>query len=140
MNVVTGNVLETSFTEIWNTSPILNQLRDVKNLKGRCGDCEFNKLCGGCRCRAFASTGDYLQEDPACTYQPDGRLMQTGSVMWSREAQERLDRIPLAFIRDKVRKGLEAYAQRNSIQVITAEVMKEGMAGMERPRWTMGER
>jgi hypothetical protein len=48
-------------------------------------------------------------------------------------AQARLERIPLAFIRDKVKKGLEAYAQRQRITLITPDVMKAGMAGMERP-------
>src|SRR5205814_81793 len=39
-------------------------------LGGRCGACEFSKICGGCRCRAYATYGDYLAEDPACGYQP----------------------------------------------------------------------
>jgi radical SAM protein with 4Fe4S-binding SPASM domain len=137
MTVVAGNVRDQSFTEIWQTSPVFQELRDVRNLKGRCGDCEFNKLCGGCRCRAYSAYGDYLQEDPACTYQPAGLPLPAGEVLWSIEAKTRLERIPLVFIRDKVRKGLEAYAQRNSIPIITAEVMKEGMAGMERPQWTI---
>ena len=137
MTVVGGNVRERSFTEIWETSPVLLQLRDVKNLKGRCGACEFNELCGGCRCRAYAAFGDYLHEDPACTYQPSGQPLQIGEVLWSVEAQSRLERIPLTFIREKVKRGLEAYAQRNAIHLITPEVMKDGMAGMERPKWTM---
>ncbi|HLF88232.1 MAG TPA: radical SAM protein [Anaerolineales bacterium] len=137
MTVVGGNVRERSFTEIWETSPALLQLRDVKNLKGRCGACEFNELCGGCRCRAYAAFGDYLHEDPACTYQPSGQPLQIGEVLWSVEAQSRLERIPLTFIREKVKRGLEAYAQRNAIHLITPEVMKDGMAGMERPKWTM---
>ncbi|HLC17803.1 MAG TPA: radical SAM/SPASM domain-containing protein, partial [Thermodesulfobacteriota bacterium] len=37
---------------------------------GRCGYCEFRKVCGGCRARAFAFTGDYMEEEPFCTYQP----------------------------------------------------------------------
>jgi len=135
MTLVAGNVREKSFTEIWETSPTLLQLRDVQNLKGRCGECEFNQLCGGCRCRAYSAFGDYLAEDPACTYQPTGRTIEVGGIFWSAEARARLDRIPLAFIREKVKQGLETYAQRNDILLITPEVMKEGMAGMERPRW-----
>jgi len=139
MNVVTGNVRDKSFTEIWETSPVFLQLRDAKNLKGRCGACEYNQLCGGCRCRAYAATGDYLDEDPACTYQPNGHSLPVRDITWSAEAQTRLDRIPLAFIREKVRIGLETYARRNDIHRITAEVMKAGMAGMERPKWTVIE-
>ena len=132
MTVVAGNVRKQSLQEIWQTSPILQQLRDPKQLKGRCGACEFNELCGGCRCRAYAAYGDFLQEDPACTYRPTGRPLQYADVRWSEEARARLERIPLAFIRKKVADGLEAYAQRQSIQLITTDVMKEGMAGMER--------
>ena len=133
MTVVAGSVREKSFGEIWHTSPVLQQLRDVKRLKGRCGQCEFNQLCGGCRCRAYAAYGDYLQEDPSCTYQPTGRPLRAGIVGWSEEARARLERIPLTFIRQKVQQGLEAYARRNGISLITTEVMKGGMAGMERP-------
>jgi radical SAM protein with 4Fe4S-binding SPASM domain len=133
MTVVAGNVRQQSFSEIWQTSPVLQQLRDTSQLKGRCGRCEFNELCGGCRCRAYAAYEDYLQEDPACAYQPTGRPLQVGEIAWSAEARARLERIPLAFIRDKVRQGLEAYARRQGLDLITPDVMKEGMAGMERP-------
>ena len=133
MTVVAGNVRDQSLAEIWRTSPVLHELRDPKHLKGRCGRCEFNELCGGCRCRAQAAHGDYLQEDPACRYQPTGRPLQVGEVRWSPEAEARLERIPLAFIRGKVRRGLEAYAARQEIDLITADVMKEALAGEERP-------
>ncbi len=133
MTVVAGNVRDQPFSEIWRSSAVLQQLRDLKVLKGRCGACEFNALCGGCRCRAYAAYGDYLQEDPACTYQPTGRPLESAEIAWNAEAQARLDRIPLAFIRKKVKQGLESYAQRQGILLITPEVMKAGMAGMERP-------
>lgn len=138
MTVVAGNVLEQSFSEIWHTSPVLQQLRDPDRLKGRCGRCEFRELCGGCRCRAYAAHDDYLQEDPACTYQPDGsgEPLTFEFVRWSDAARARLERIPIDFIRGKVQQGLEAYARRQSIPLITAEVMKEALAGMERPAFT----
>lgn len=134
MTVVAGNVLDQSFTEIWQTSPVLQELRDVQQRKGRCGACEFNELCGGCRCRAYAATGDYLAEDPACTYQPTGRPLHIPSFTWTDDARARLERIPIAFIRDKTRKGVEAYAQRQGVHRITAEVMNGALSGMERPR------
>lgn len=133
MNAVAGNVLEQSFSEIWETSPLLQQLRDRSQLKGRCGRCEFNELCGGCRCRAYAAFGDYLQEDPACTYQPTGQPLVFEEIVWSDEALARVERIPIAFIREKVRRGVETYAQRKSARLITAELMKEAMAGQDRP-------
>jgi radical SAM protein with 4Fe4S-binding SPASM domain len=134
MTVVAGNVRDQSFGEIWRTSSVLQELRDPKQWKGRCGRCEFNELCGGCRCRAHAAYGDYLQEDPACRYQPTGRPLQIEAVRWSPEAQARLERIPLAFIRGKVRQGLEAYAGRKGIDLITAEVMKEALPGEARSK------
>jgi radical SAM protein with 4Fe4S-binding SPASM domain len=133
MTVVAGNVREQSFTEIWETSPVLLALRQPEQLKGRCGVCEFKTLCGGCRCRAYAAYGDYLQEDPACTYQPTGKMLEFSQVGWSAEAQARLERIPIAFIREKVRQGLETYARRQSIPLITPEVMKKALAGEGRP-------
>ncbi len=110
----------------------MHELRDPKPLKGRCGRCEFNELCGGCRCRAYAAYGDYLQEDPACRYQPTGRSLPVDAICWSPDAQARLERIPLAFIRGKVRQGLETYAGRQGIDLITPDVMKEALAGEER--------
>lgn len=133
MTAVAGNVREQPFTEIWNTSPMLLSLRDQKQLKGRCGRCEYSELCGGCRCRAYAAYGDYLQEDPSCTYQPTGHPLAAQPLMWSDEARARLDRIPITFIRERVRQGLESYARRNAIGLVTPEVMKQALAGMERP-------
>jgi radical SAM protein with 4Fe4S-binding SPASM domain len=133
MTVTAGDVRTQSFGEIWRTAPVLQALRDREQLKGRCGRCEFNALCGGCRCRAYAAYGDYLEEDPACTYQPTGRPLATERPAWSAEARARLERIPIAFIRDRVAQGLEAYARRSAIAVITPDVMKAAMAGMERP-------
>ena len=133
MTVVAGNVRDQSLAEIWTTSPVLRDLRDRTKLKGRCGECEFNELCGGCRCRAQAAFGDYLQEDPSCTFQPTRKALELPDVFWTTEAQARLNRIPIKFIREKVRKGLEAYAQRNNQTVISTKVMDDGLAGMDRP-------
>ena len=132
MTVVAGNVREQSFAEIWQTSKVLEELRDVSQLKGRCGSCEFSELCGGCRCRAYAEFGDYLQEDPACTYQPTGKPLESPECVWTSEARERLERIPIEFIRNKVEKALETYAQRQGLHLITPELFKEAMAGEAR--------
>ena len=134
MTVVAGNVRQRGFSEIWRTSPLLQELRDRTRLGGRCGRCEFNALCGGCRCRAYAAFGDYLQEDPACMYQPTGHVLEPVPPAWSAEARARLERIPLAFIREKVQLGVEAYAQRKTIGIITAQVMNDALAGQGRRR------
>jgi len=65
-----GDVTKNQFSNIWNDSEIFHSLRDYGQLKGKCGQCEFRKVCGGCRARAFEATGDYLAEEPLCTYQP----------------------------------------------------------------------
>jgi len=58
------------FRKIWDTSEVFAQMRDVRGYHGRCGRCEYARICGGCRARAFAFTGDYLAEEPFCLYQP----------------------------------------------------------------------
>jgi radical SAM protein with 4Fe4S-binding SPASM domain len=62
-----GNVRETPFRRIWKKPPAFEDLRHRETrLKGRCGECEYRRLCGGCRGRTWALTGDYLKEDPSC--------------------------------------------------------------------------
>lgn len=65
-----GDVRQRSFADIWNNSEIFSSLRNYDNLKGKCGYCEYKKVCGGCRARAHEATGDYLTEEPLCDYQP----------------------------------------------------------------------
>jgi AdoMet-dependent heme synthase len=65
-----GDVTKTPFPEIWRNSEIFRNLRDFDKLTGKCGRCEYRKVCGGCRARAYEATGDYLAEEPLCTYQP----------------------------------------------------------------------
>jgi len=65
-----GNVREKSFKEIWETSPVFQNLRHTDSYQGKCGRCEFRKVCGGCRARAYESLGDYMAEEPYCIYEP----------------------------------------------------------------------
>ncbi|MGA7826702.1 MAG: radical SAM protein [Geobacteraceae bacterium] len=67
---VAGNVKETPFRYIWENSSLFNELRDFKSYKGKCGECEFLNVCGGCRARADAVNGDYMAEEPFCNYVP----------------------------------------------------------------------
>jgi radical SAM protein with 4Fe4S-binding SPASM domain len=67
IEVECGNVRDTDVAAILSTSPVLKDLQNRERLlKGRCGECEYRRLCGGCRGRAWATTGDYLAEDPSC--------------------------------------------------------------------------
>lgn len=70
LTIEAGNVRKQSFSEIWDESPVFEKLRDLGNIKGKCGRCEYKRICGGCRARAFESTGDYLEEEPYCVYIP----------------------------------------------------------------------
>jgi radical SAM protein with 4Fe4S-binding SPASM domain len=65
-----GNVREKTFAEIYRNSPLFRDLRDYSRLKGKCGVCDFRDVCGGSRARAYAVTGDYMESDPYCVYQP----------------------------------------------------------------------
>ena len=69
-NLPAGNVREKSFKEIWEGSELFKDLRDFKKYKGRCGACEYVNVCGGCRARAYSVYGDYLEEEPFCSYKP----------------------------------------------------------------------
>lgn len=68
--VQAGNVREKHFREIYQEAPLFVQLRDLNQLKGKCGRCEYRAVCGGCRARALGKTGDYLAEEPYCIYEP----------------------------------------------------------------------
>ncbi|MCW4045691.1 MAG: radical SAM protein [Candidatus Bathyarchaeota archaeon] len=64
--VKVGNIRQQSLTHIWRNSKILNELRDRSKLKGKCRECPYSNTCGGCRGRAYACSGDYLETDPVC--------------------------------------------------------------------------
>ncbi|WP_290899918.1 TIGR04053 family radical SAM/SPASM domain-containing protein [Ferroglobus sp.] len=65
-----GNVREKSLKEIYMNSKIFVELKNPDMLKGKCGICEYRRICGGSRARAYAMTGDYLAEEPRCIYIP----------------------------------------------------------------------
>ena len=99
---------------------------------------EFSKVCGGCRCRAYATYGDYLAEDPACAYQPGahgGRVIEIPETMtfgltvgydlaWEEAARARLERIP-SFARGMVVKAVEAYARSRGQTVVTSSLLAD---------------
>ncbi len=137
MPVAAGNLRQISFMELWEQARVFADLREPK-LGGRCGVCEFSKICGGCRCRAYATYGDYLAEDPACAYHPGqhgGRMIDlpaeqtfglevSSELPWTEAARRRLEAIP-SFARGMVAKAVEAYARSTGRSVVTPEVMAD---------------
>jgi len=137
MPVSVGNLRGAAFDELWRTAPAFDALREPK-LGGRCGACEFSKVCGGCRCRAYATYGDFLAEDPACGYQPGahgGGVIELPATLtfglpvdyqltWEPGARERLQAIP-SFARGMVVKAVEAYARGRGESVITAGLLAD---------------
>lgn len=67
-----GNVRKDSLSTVYRESPLFLSLRNPEQLKGRCGACAFRQMCGGSRSRAYALTGDWLETDPWCEYEPNG--------------------------------------------------------------------
>ena len=72
-----GDLKEASFDSIWENSEIFRKLRDFSSYKGKCGRCEYIKFCGGCRARAYEATGDFLAEEPLCSYEPKLAVLKT---------------------------------------------------------------
>lgn len=65
-----GNVRTDDVLSVYRESPLFKELRNPALLKGKCGRCSYNNVCGGQRGRAYGVTGDYLETDPACAYEP----------------------------------------------------------------------
>lgn len=73
-----GNVREASIVDLYRDHPVMRGLRSPETFKGRCGVCEYSRICGGSRARAYAWTGDPLESDPLCPYVPSGSVAQYG--------------------------------------------------------------
>lgn len=140
MPTVAGDLRERTFGEIWRGSDVLSDLRERK-LAGRCGRCEYRLVCGGCRARALATTGDYLEADPACTYEPSGErplierpvLGYGGAakpeLAWSEDARARMEKIP-SFVRGIVTRRVEAFARERGADTVTLSLLKEIRSAM----------
>ena len=62
------NVNDFSIEKIWNESHAFNYFRGDSWMNPTCATCdEKEKDFGGCRCQAFALTGDMNEADPVCS-------------------------------------------------------------------------
>jgi radical SAM protein with 4Fe4S-binding SPASM domain len=131
-----GDLRTQSFKSVWEDSPLLNELRSGQ-LGGKCGECEYKAICGGCRARAYADQGDIMGPDESCDYEPTGEvpLVQGPTAMsygmsaapilaWTPEAEARMARIP-SFVRGVVMTRVEEYAKRNGYTEINEALLSE---------------
>ena len=132
---VAGDLREQSFADVWWKSPVFRALRDGE-LGGKCGRCEYREVCGGCRARAHAESGDLLAEDASCAYEPEGgpvvevdRPTAYGKpaepeLAWAPEARARMERIP-SFVRGVVTQRVESFARERGHERVTLETLAE---------------
>ena len=120
-----GNIRERPFLDIWEQAADFQALR-TPILKGDCGNCEYQKLCGGCRARPLAAGGNLMDADSLCAYKPQGgAVIQPlpnlhSTIQWSQQAEQRIARIP-AFLRKMIRKRAEAYVAELGEHIVTPE-------------------
>jgi radical SAM protein with 4Fe4S-binding SPASM domain len=115
MEASVGSVRESDFADLWREAPLFAALRSPR-LEGRCGACEYGKLCGGCRARPLARDGNVMGEDFLCGYQPAGGAVieaattETAPLTWASDAEARLSHVPAA-VRRYVRRRVETYVR-----------------------------
>ena len=134
--VVAGDLRRQSFGEVWRGSEVFARIR-AGDPGGKCGRCEYREICGGCRARAYADSGDYTAADASCAYEPlDQRepvartrdvrygMPAAPALEWSEEARARIDRIP-SFVRGVVVERVEKFARERGHERVTTELMAE---------------
>ncbi len=149
--VFAGNLRNSRLTDLWASSPLFVEIRRRASLGGRCGACELNAHCGGCRARAYGMTGDLMAEDPLCTHTPGtfanapalapaiapaieyGRE-SSPTVAWDEAAAARMKKIP-AFVRGMVVKAVEESCRKNAISRVTVEELERIRARMPTPKF-----
>ena len=157
--VFAGNLRRSPLADLWTSSELFEGIRRRSALGGRCGACEMNGHCGGCRARAFGMTGDVMAEDPLCTHTP-GRFagapllaiqrpaassgrpgtgpLQYGddprpTIAWDDAAAERMKKIP-AFVRGMVVRAVEDTCRRNGLDRVTVAELERIRARMPTPK------
>jgi len=157
--VFAGNLRRASLADLWSSSELFADIRRRSSLGGRCGECEMNAHCGGCRARAYGMTGDFMAEDPLCTHTPGRfagspllalqgfatmspalgtRTIQYGpesppTIAWDDAANERMKKIP-AFVRGMVVRAVEDTCRKNGLDRVTVEELERIRARMPTPK------
>ena len=133
---VAGDLITTSFGDIWDHSPVFATIR-AGALGGKCGRCEYRGVCGGCRARAYAESGDLMGADESCAYEPTGAVplieprrpvtygrSVESALEWTPEARARVGAIP-SFVRGVVIERVERFARERGYPRVDLEVMAE---------------
>jgi AdoMet-dependent heme synthase len=152
--VFAGNLRSAPLADLWTSSELFVDIRQRASLGGRCGSCEMNAHCGGCRARAYGMTGDLMAEDPLCTHTPgkfagspllsrpataDPRAIEYGlepsaTVAWDDAATARMQKVP-AFVRGMVVKAVEESCRKHGISRVTTEELERIRARMPTPKF-----
>ena len=159
--VFAGTLRSASLADLWTSSELFTGIRRRTSLGGRCGECEMNGHCGGCRARAYGMTGDLMAEDPLCTHTPGTfagsplllRLRGSAAVAerrrataaieygaespttiaWDDAAAARMKKIP-AFVRGMVVRAVEESCRKNGLDRVTVEELERIRARMPTPK------
>ena len=122
-----GDLRREKLADIWTEAPALRTLR-LGIPGGKCGDCDYRVSCGGCRARAFATSGNLMGEDEKCGYikardaAAEQHPAEMAEMVWAEDAERVLERIP-GFVRVRVRGMIEKKARDAGITLITTEFM-----------------
>jgi radical SAM protein with 4Fe4S-binding SPASM domain len=157
--VFAGTLRSASLADLWTSSELFNDIRRRSSLGGRCGACEMNGHCGGCRARAYGMAGDLMAEDPLCTHTP-GKFAGSpllalqrpagprtlgapaieygpespATIAWDDAAAERMKRIP-AFVRGMVVRAVEESCRKSGLDRVTVEELERIRARMPTPKF-----
>jgi radical SAM protein with 4Fe4S-binding SPASM domain len=157
--VFAGSLRNSSLADLWTSSELFTAIRRRTALGGRCGACEMNGHCGGCRARAYGMSGDLMAEDPLCTHTPGtfagspllagaGGASAAGSrgpvtveygpesprtIAWDDAATARMTKIPL-FVRGMVVRAVEETCRKNGLDRVTVEELERIRARMPTPK------
>jgi radical SAM protein with 4Fe4S-binding SPASM domain len=155
--VFAGTLRNASLADLWTSSELFADIRRRTSLGGRCGECEMNGHCGGCRARAYGMTGDLMAEDPLCTHVPGkfagaplltlrgpaavsiaATAIEYGAespktISWDDAAAERMKKIP-AFVRGMVVGAVEESCRKNGLDRVTVDELERIRARMPTPK------
>jgi radical SAM protein with 4Fe4S-binding SPASM domain len=157
--VFAGSLRQSTLADLWTSSTLFTDIRRRETLGGRCGPCEMNGHCGGCRARAYGMTGDVMAEDPLCTHVPgtfagsplltvQGRTGGAGrpgrpaleygsdtaaTIAWDDDAAARMKKVP-AFVRGMVMKAVEDSCRKHGLGRVTVEELERIRARMPTPK------